>query len=109
MESIGRYISKVKQQANKKKGVRTNLNVVKEYLKRFTGYIMSNLYHNAGTNKDILKTIDDPLGPTAIEMLRYMHDNDEENHDEEDVQTTLVIPISIFDQFERTLLPSIEF
>jgi len=29
MESIGRYITKVKNQANKKKGVRTNLNVVK--------------------------------------------------------------------------------
>lgn len=42
-------------------------------------------------------------------MLRYMHDNEEENHDEEETVTTLVIPIVVFDQFERTLLPSIEF
>ena len=42
MDSIGKHISKIKAQANKKRGVRTNLNVVKEYLKRFIGYIFSN-------------------------------------------------------------------
>lgn len=49
------------------------------------------------------------MGPSAIEMLRYMHDCDEEPRDEEEAPTTLVIPTAIFDQFEKQLLPSIEF
>jgi hypothetical protein len=66
MESINNYVAYVKRQANKKKGVKTNLNVVKEYLKRFTGYIKR-------VHKNVLNTLDEPVGPTAIEMLRYMH------------------------------------
>ena len=30
---------------------------------------------NLGVHKDTLKTLDEPVGPTAIEMLRYMHDS----------------------------------
>ena len=28
-----------------------------------------------GVHKDALNTLDEPVGPTAIEMLRYMHDS----------------------------------
>ena len=49
----------MKRQVNKKKGVKTNLNVVKEYLKRFLGFILRG-------HRDILKTLDEPVGPTAI-------------------------------------------
>lgn len=62
----------------------------------------------SGTHKHLLKTLDDPVGPTAIEMLRYMHESDEEPREEEEVQTTLVVPATVFDQFEKQLLPSIE-
>ena len=41
MEAINRHVAALKRQANKKKGVKTNLNVVKEYLKRFSGFILS--------------------------------------------------------------------
>ena len=54
----------------RKKGVKTNLNVVKDYLKRFCGYI-------ARTNKKTLENLNVPMGPTAIEMLKYMHENDD--------------------------------
>lgn len=30
----------MKKQATKKKGVKTSLNIVKEYLKRFTGFVL---------------------------------------------------------------------
>lgn len=41
MDSINRHVENVKRQALKKKGVKTNLTVVKEYIKRFTGFIIS--------------------------------------------------------------------
>jgi len=44
MDTINGYIDKLKVQAKKKKGVKTNLNVVKDYLKRFCGFILSNYY-----------------------------------------------------------------
>ena len=59
MDSINKYVAYMKRQVNKKKGVKTNLNVVKEYLKRFLGFILRG-------HRDILKTLDEPVGPTAI-------------------------------------------
>ncbi len=56
--------------AKRKKGVKTNLNVVKDYLKRFCGYLIR-------TNKLVLENMNVPMGPTAIEMLKYMHENDD--------------------------------
>lgn len=29
------------------------------------------------TNKAVLQNVNVPMGPTAIEMLKYMHENDE--------------------------------
>lgn len=42
MKSINHHIAKAQAQAKKKKGVKTNLNVVKEYLKRFSSFLLSN-------------------------------------------------------------------
>jgi hypothetical protein len=55
--------------AKRKKGIKTNLNVIKDYLKRFCGYVMR-------THKKLLENVNCPMGPTAKEMLRYMHDGD---------------------------------
>ena len=52
--------------AKRKKGIKTNLNVIKDYLKRFCGYVMR-------THKKLLENVNCPMGPTAKEMLRYMH------------------------------------
>jgi len=41
MKSVNGYVAQVQAQARKKKGVKTNLNVVKEYLKRFVSYLLS--------------------------------------------------------------------
>lgn len=49
----------MKRQANKKRGIKTNLNIVKEYLKRFLGFILRG-------HKNILDTLEDPVGPTAV-------------------------------------------
>lgn len=91
--------------SKRKKGVKTNLNVVKDYLKRFCGYMLR-------TNKPALDNMNVPMGPTAVEMLKYMHENedfDDDQADETDGVVTLIIPVSIFDTFERSLLPTLEF
>ena len=59
MDAINKYVAYMKRQANKKKGVKTNLNVVKQYLKRFLGFVLR-------AHKNVLKTLDEPVGPTAI-------------------------------------------
>ena len=69
MNSVNTHITRAKRQAKKNKGVRTNLNIVKEYLKRFQTFI--NRAH-----KDTLKNLNTSMGPTAYEMLRYMRDTD---------------------------------
>lgn len=70
MDTINRYVAKQQEMAKRKKGVKTNLNVVKDYLKRFCGYLMR-------TNKQALDNMNVPMGPTAIEMLKYMHENED--------------------------------
>ena len=44
MRSINHFVTKAQAQAKKKKGVKTNLNVVKEYLKRFSSYLVSTYF-----------------------------------------------------------------
>ena len=44
MKGINGYVTRAQNQAKKKKGVKTNLNVVKEYLKRFSSFLVSNFY-----------------------------------------------------------------
>lgn len=59
MNAVTNYIANMKRQANKKRGIKTNLNIVKEYLKRFLGFILRG-------HKNILDTLEDPVGPTAV-------------------------------------------
>lgn len=54
--------------SKRKKGIKTNINVVKDYLKRLCGYLLR-------TNKTTLSNLNTPMGPTALEMLKYMHEN----------------------------------
>lgn len=69
MDCINNYVAYIKRQTIKKKGVKTNLAVVKQYLKRMSGYILR-------VHKDVLNSLDTPVGPSALQMLKYMHDND---------------------------------
>jgi len=41
-------------------------------------------------------------------MLRYMHEGDYDIQDEEEAPT-LVVPISLFEKFQQSLLPTLEF
>jgi hypothetical protein len=59
MNTINKYIAKQHELAKRKKGVKTNLNVVKDYLKRFCGYLVR-------TNRQVLENVNVPMGPTAI-------------------------------------------
>jgi hypothetical protein len=59
MDSINRHVIKQHEMAKRKKGVKTNLNVVKDYLKRFCGYLLR-------TSKQVLNNMNVPMGPTAI-------------------------------------------
>jgi hypothetical protein len=45
MNTINKHIEKMYQLSKRKKGVKTNLNVVKDYLKRFCGYVLSILLY----------------------------------------------------------------
>ena len=43
-------------------------------------------------------------------MLKYMHENDDfddEQMDGEDGVVTLIVPVGVFDTFERSLLPTL--
>jgi hypothetical protein len=51
MKSINHFIMKAQVQAKKKKGVKTNLNVVKEYLKRFSSFLLSNFGFTQGLTR----------------------------------------------------------
>lgn len=66
MNAINNYVAHAKRQANKKKGVKTNLNIVKEYLKRFSEFVSSNFLSYLENRRSALNTIDQPVGPTAI-------------------------------------------
>ena len=46
-------------------------------MKRFCAYLLSNYYLIAGTTRKSLENLNVAMGPTAIEMLKYMHDNDD--------------------------------
>ena len=70
MNSINKYVARQYELAKRKKGVKTNLNVVKDYLKRFCGYLVR-------TSRSVLDNLNVPMGPTAIEMLKYMHENED--------------------------------
>jgi hypothetical protein len=102
MNSINNHVTFMKRQSLKKKGVKTNLTVVKEYLKRITGYILR-------VHRSVLDNLDEPVGPSAVEMLKYMHENDEEPAECDASPNPVVIPAAVFDMFEKTLLPSVEF
>jgi hypothetical protein len=92
MDTINNYVALLKRQANKKKGVKTNLTVVKEYLKRFIGYIIR-------VHKDVLQALDQPVGPSASEILKYMHDNEDDPADCESSTNQLVLPTRVFEMF----------
>lgn len=49
------------------------------------------------------------MGPTAIEMLRYMHDSEYDIREDEEDIPTLIVPIHIFDKFQKSILPTLEF
>ena len=49
------------------------------------------------------------MGPTAIQMLRYMHDGDYQVKEEEQDVPTFVIPVASFEKFQTSLLPTLEF
>jgi hypothetical protein len=52
--------------------------------------------------------IDKPLGPTALDILKYMHPYDDEPPEEEG-ETVFILDIKLFEQFEQTYLQTLEF
>lgn len=47
------------------------------------------------------------MGPTAIEMLRYMHDGDYDVKEDEEELPTFIIPVTSFEKFQQSLLPTL--
>jgi len=105
------FIQKLRKPPPKKpKGIKTNLTVVKEYLKRFISFVSSTSCLTVGTSRQLMDRVCIPMGPSALEMLRYMHYSEDDAEDEEeDLIGALVLPGSTFEAFENTLLAGIEF
>ena len=53
--------------------------------------------------------MNEPLGPSTIEMLRYMHNNNEEDESNESSLLKLIIPVSIFEEYDKKLSENLQF
>jgi hypothetical protein len=53
--------------------------------------------------------IDKPLGPTALDILKYMHVYDEDLPEEEGGDTVFILDIKLFEGFEQTFLAELQF
>lgn len=63
------YFTKAKKPPVKRnKGIKTNITIVKDYLKKFMGFL-------SRTNLVVMERVGIPMGPSALEMLKYMHYN----------------------------------
>ncbi len=60
------YINKAKRLKKIPKGIKTNIPASKDYLNALSNYILR--------QKSGLKNLSHPMGPSAIEMLKYMRD-----------------------------------
>ena len=45
--------------------------------------------------------IEVPMGPSAIEMLKYMHENDDDSNDEDSEMIPLILPVFVFEGYEE--------
>lgn len=59
--------------------------------------------------KEVYDNIDKPLGPTALDILKYMHASDDDLGDEENNETVFILDIKLFEQFEQDYLNKISF
>lgn len=51
--------------------------------------------------------MDKPLGPTAIDILKYMHISDEDPMEDDASETVFILDIKLFENFEQTFLNSL--
>lgn len=74
VKAIETYIRKVRERSNRQKGFKTNPIAIKEYLTNFMNFLKT----RADLIEEIHSSLDKPMGPTTVEILRYMHSfNDE--------------------------------
>lgn len=89
----------------KKSGFSTNQNEVKGFIQELCNYLLNEEPH-------IFKNLERATGPSAIEMLRYMHQSSEEEmylEDEEDDPSIMVMPNWVFDNFWQKKLPTMKY
>lgn len=53
--------------------------------------------------------IDKPLGPTALDILKYMHVYDDDPPEEEGADTVFIMDIKLFETFEQGFLAGLQF
>lgn len=53
--------------------------------------------------------MDKPLGPTAVDILKYMHISDEDPMEDDASETVFILDIKLFENFEQTFLNSLQF
>ena len=52
------FISKSKKKTKpKNRGIKTNINTVKEYLKQLRAFLNSNTHYNLGTNREVFEKL----------------------------------------------------
>lgn len=96
-KQLGVRVPKIKRapQKPKKYGFVTNLAEIKLFIEQICSYVLNEEPH-------VFKNLEKATGPSALEMLRYMHQSaDDEIYldEEEDDPSVMVLPNWIFDNF----------
>lgn len=74
VKAVEGYVSKMREQSKRQKGFKTNSVAIKEYLTSFMNFLKT----RTDLIEEIHKSLDMPMGPTTLEILRYMHSFNEE-------------------------------
>jgi hypothetical protein len=79
------YINGAKRLRKIPKGIKTSLSSRKDYLRLLHGFVSK--------TENSLKGLSIPMGPIASEVLRNMRDEIVEAEDEDNMGSTLVLPV----------------
>lgn len=74
VRAVEGYIRKMHEQSKRQKGFKTNPIAIKEYLTSFMNFLKTRI----DLIEEIHTSLDKPMGPTTVEILRYMHSFNEE-------------------------------
>lgn len=78
--------SRRKEVEGRNRGFATSPSEIRYFLDTITKYVVSQKFH-------VFYNLEIPNGPTALDMLKYMHSQSDESDDYDDDINTLVLPV----------------